>query len=66
MGGAGVEPGQVAEQLFHQSYDGVAKPVRFTQDASRMLQPERTGFLYQVRDGAFRFLGRYDRVHGGG
>ncbi|MFI6463570.1 bifunctional serine/threonine-protein kinase/ABC transporter substrate-binding protein [Streptomyces sp. NPDC050538] len=57
-----IEPAQVAERLFHTSYDGVAKPIRFVQGTTHTLEPENTGFLYQVRDGAFRFLGRYDQV----
>ncbi|MFD3586079.1 bifunctional serine/threonine-protein kinase/ABC transporter substrate-binding protein [Streptomyces sp. NPDC058683] len=61
-GGAGIEPGQVAERLFRTAYDGVAKPIRFTQDATHMLEPEKASFLYQARDGDFRFLGRYDQV----
>ncbi|MCX4564181.1 bifunctional serine/threonine-protein kinase/ABC transporter substrate-binding protein [Streptomyces sp. 2-1] len=61
-GGAGITPGQVAERLFKLSYDGVAKPIRFTQDITHGLRPENTSFLYQVKDGKFRFLGRYDQV----
>ncbi|WP_328685781.1 bifunctional serine/threonine-protein kinase/ABC transporter substrate-binding protein [Streptomyces sp. NBC_00343] len=57
-----IEPAQVAERLFHTAYDGVAKPIRFVQGTTHALDPENTGFLYQVRDGAFRFLGRYDQV----
>jgi len=57
-----IEPAQVAERLFHTSYDGVAKPIRFVQGTTHALDPANTGFLYQVRDGAFRFLGRYDQV----
>ncbi|WP_033280971.1 bifunctional serine/threonine-protein kinase/ABC transporter substrate-binding protein [Streptomyces sp. NRRL F-525] len=57
-----IEPAQVAERLFHTTYDGVAKPIRFVQGTTHALDPENTGFLYQVRDGAFRFLGRYDQV----
>ena len=57
-----IEPAQVAERLFHTSYDGVAKPIRFVQGTTHALDPENTGFLYRVRDGAFRFLGRYDQV----
>ncbi|MGW3288603.1 bifunctional serine/threonine-protein kinase/ABC transporter substrate-binding protein [Streptomyces sp. NPDC001002] len=60
--GAGIEPGQVAERLFRTSYDGVAKPIRFTQDAIHTLNAENASFLYQARGGAFRFLGRYDQV----
>lgn len=61
-GGAGITPGQVAERLFTLHYDGVAKPIRFTQDLTHALEPENTSFLYQVEDGTFRFLGRYDQV----
>ncbi|MFF1744051.1 bifunctional serine/threonine-protein kinase/ABC transporter substrate-binding protein [Streptomyces mirabilis] len=61
-GGAGIEPGQVAERLFRTAYDGVAKPIRFTQDATHTLKPENASFLYQARDGDFLFLGRYDQV----
>ncbi|MGW3943851.1 bifunctional serine/threonine-protein kinase/ABC transporter substrate-binding protein [Streptomyces phaeochromogenes] len=61
-GGAGITPGQVAERLFKLSYDGVAKPIRFNQDITHGLRPENTSFLYQVKDGKFHFLGRYDQV----
>ena len=61
-GGAGITPGQVAERLFKLSYNGVAKPIRFNQDITHGLRPENTSFLYQVKDGKFRFLGRYDQV----
>ncbi|WOX16452.1 bifunctional serine/threonine-protein kinase/ABC transporter substrate-binding protein [Streptomyces sp. N50] len=57
-----IQPAQVAERLFHTAYDGVAKPIRFVQGTTHALDPENTGFLYQLRDGAFRFLGRYDQV----
>lgn len=60
-----IEPAQVAERLFHTAYDGVAKPIRFVPGTTHALDPENTGFLYQVRDGAFRFLGRYDQVSAG-
>ncbi|MER7186668.1 ABC transporter substrate-binding protein, partial [Streptomyces hyaluromycini] len=61
-GGPGIEPGQVAERLFRTAYDGVAKPIRFTQDATHTLNAEKASFLYQARDGDFRFLGRYDQA----
>lgn len=57
-----IEPAQIAERLFHNSYDGVAKSIRFVQGTTHAMDPENTGFLYQVKDGAFRFLGRYDQV----
>jgi hypothetical protein len=40
----------------------VAKPIRFTQDATHTLESENASFLYQARDGDFRFLGRYDQA----
>ncbi|MER5789800.1 bifunctional serine/threonine-protein kinase/ABC transporter substrate-binding protein [Streptomyces sp. NPDC001980] len=61
-GGAEIEPGQVAERLFHTAYDGVAKPIRFTQDATHTLEAVNASFLYQAGDGEFRFLGRYDQA----
>ena len=61
-GGTEIEPGQVAERLFGTAYDGVAKPIRFTRNATHMLDPENASFLYQARDGDFLFLGRYDQV----
>ncbi|MCX4818002.1 bifunctional serine/threonine-protein kinase/ABC transporter substrate-binding protein [Streptomyces sp. NBC_01239] len=57
-----IEPAQVAERLFHTSYAGVAKPIRFEPGATHAMDPANTAFLYQVKDGAFRFLGRYDQV----
>ncbi|MFD4555630.1 ABC transporter substrate-binding protein [Streptomyces sp. NPDC058469] len=47
-----IEPAQVAERLFHTVYDAVAKPIRFVQGTTHALDPENTGFLYQVRDGS--------------
>ncbi|MGW3952118.1 bifunctional serine/threonine-protein kinase/ABC transporter substrate-binding protein [Streptomyces sp. NPDC004752] len=61
-GGTDMEPGQVAERLFHISHIGIAKPLRFRQDLTHALLPEKTSFLYQVHDGRYRFLGRYDQV----
>ena len=57
-----IKPAQVAEGLFHLSYDGVAKPIRFVQGTTHTMNPENTAFLYQARGGAFHFLGRYDEV----
>ncbi|MFJ8061338.1 bifunctional serine/threonine-protein kinase/ABC transporter substrate-binding protein [Streptomyces sp. NPDC096142] len=57
-----IEPAQVAERLFHTSYTGVAKPIRFEAGTTHAMDPANTAFLYQVKDGAFRFLGRYDQV----
>ncbi|WBB61618.1 bifunctional serine/threonine-protein kinase/ABC transporter substrate-binding protein [Streptomyces sp. WMMC500] len=61
-GGAEIVPGQVAERIVELNHAGVAKPLRFTEDLLHMLQPEKSAFLYEVRDGAFRFLGRHDQV----
>ncbi|MGW0710066.1 protein kinase domain-containing protein [Streptomyces sp. NPDC002643] len=62
--GAGIEPGEVAERLFRTTHDGVAKRIRFFQDTSHFLELVNMNFLYQVTDGAFRFLGRHDRIPG--
>ncbi|MGW1727900.1 bifunctional serine/threonine-protein kinase/ABC transporter substrate-binding protein [Streptomyces sp. NPDC002306] len=62
LGGDDITPGQVAERLFKLSYDGVAKPISFTQDLTHSLTPDNTTFLFQVKDGKFGFLGRYDQV----
>ena len=57
-----IKPAPVAEGLFHLSYDGVAKPIRFVQGTTHTMNPENTAFLYQAGGGAFHFLGRYDEV----
>ncbi|XUL85720.1 bifunctional serine/threonine-protein kinase/ABC transporter substrate-binding protein [Streptomyces galilaeus] len=57
-----IKPAQVAEGLFHLSYNGVAKPIRFVLGTTHTMDPANTAFLYQARGGAFRFLGRYDQV----
>ncbi|MFJ8010387.1 bifunctional serine/threonine-protein kinase/ABC transporter substrate-binding protein [Streptomyces fagopyri] len=62
LGGGDITSGQVAERLFKLTYDGVAKPIRFTQDLTHSLSPDNTAFLYEVRGGEFRCLGRYDQV----
>jgi ABC-type branched-subunit amino acid transport system substrate-binding protein len=62
--GAGIEPGEVAERLFRTTHDGVAKQIRFLQGSTRFLEFVNMNFLYQVTDGAFRFLGRHDQVRG--
>ncbi|MFE4670454.1 bifunctional serine/threonine-protein kinase/ABC transporter substrate-binding protein [Streptomyces sp. NPDC056716] len=60
--GSGVEPGAVAQRLFTLSYEGLAKPLRFTAEG-RSLELETSGyFLFEARDGAFRFLGRSDEL----
>ncbi|WP_234380032.1 ABC transporter substrate-binding protein [Streptomyces sp. CMB-StM0423] len=61
-GGEEIVPGQVAERIVEVGYAGVAKPLRFTADLVHMLEPSKTAFLYEARDGAFRFLGRHDQV----
>ncbi|MFE2317644.1 hypothetical protein ACFXC8_31860 [Streptomyces sp. NPDC059441] len=54
-----VTPGRLhSERLFRTAY----KPIRFTQDATHTLESENASFLYQTRDGDFRFLGRYDQA----
>jgi eukaryotic-like serine/threonine-protein kinase len=57
-----VERGQITERLFRTTYDGVAKPISFPLDGTHLMNPLKTGFLYRVENGAFRFLGRYDQV----
>ncbi|WBB63109.1 bifunctional serine/threonine-protein kinase/ABC transporter substrate-binding protein [Streptomyces sp. WMMC500] len=61
-----VERGALAQELFRDAYRGVVKDLRFAQD--RTHQPELSGslFLYEVRDGAFAFLGPYDEVRQAG
>ncbi|MFD0317087.1 bifunctional serine/threonine-protein kinase/ABC transporter substrate-binding protein [Streptomyces flavalbus] len=61
-GESDVEPGRIAERIFRVSHDGVAKRLSFSQDRTQVLAPLGTNFLYQVRDGAFRLLGRHDEV----
>ncbi|MDX3641135.1 hypothetical protein [Streptomyces sp. MB09-02B] len=58
------EPGEVAERLFRTTHDGVAKRIRFVEGSSHFLEAANMNFLYQVTDGAFRFLGRHDQVRG--
>ncbi|MEV7283514.1 bifunctional serine/threonine-protein kinase/ABC transporter substrate-binding protein [Streptomyces sp. NPDC093252] len=59
---ATVRPGEVAERVFVSSHEGVAKPLRFTNDGTHLLQLQQSGFLYRAQDGRFRFLGRFDQV----
>ncbi|MEO3848631.1 ABC transporter substrate-binding protein [Streptomyces sp. B8F3] len=61
-GGAEIVRGQIAERIVEVSHTGIAKPLRFTRDLVHTLQPDKAAFLYEVRDGAFRFLGRHDQV----
>jgi ABC-type branched-subunit amino acid transport system substrate-binding protein len=60
--GGGVERGALGPELFRSTYRGVAKDLRFAQDATHQLRPEGSLFLYQARDGEFAFLGPYDEV----
>jgi ABC-type branched-subunit amino acid transport system substrate-binding protein len=61
-GGADIVPGQVAERIVELDHAGVAKPLGFAGGLLHLLNPERAAFLYEVRDGAFRYLGRHDQV----
>ncbi|MFF9586055.1 bifunctional serine/threonine-protein kinase/ABC transporter substrate-binding protein [Streptomyces achromogenes] len=67
-GRAGVTAGAVAERLSDLTYQGLAKPLRFTADSPRSIEVSRDEgyFLYQTEENAFRFLGRSDRVTGRG
>ena len=58
------EPGEVAERLFRTTHHGVAKQIRFVEGSTHFLEVANMNFLYQVTDGAFRFLGRHDQIHG--
>ncbi|MFE1443482.1 ABC transporter substrate-binding protein, partial [Streptomyces sp. NPDC058739] len=53
--------GVLAEAVFRQRYEGVAKLISFD-PRTRLLVAENSGFLYETHDGAFRYLGRYDQV----
>ncbi|WP_263164955.1 bifunctional serine/threonine-protein kinase/ABC transporter substrate-binding protein [Streptomyces sp. SCSIO ZS0520] len=64
LDGSRVAPRALADTLFGLSHRGVAKTLSFAADNTRTLTWKNTGFLYQVREGAFRFLGRYDQVRG--
>ncbi|MFJ5774297.1 bifunctional serine/threonine-protein kinase/ABC transporter substrate-binding protein [Streptomyces sp. NPDC093094] len=59
-----VARGVLASALFRQRYEGVAKTISFD-PRTRLLDADDTSFLYEVRGGAFRFLGRYGQVRGG-
>ncbi|WP_416519420.1 protein kinase domain-containing protein [Streptomyces achromogenes] len=59
-GRAGVSAGAVAERLSDLTYQGLAKPLRFTTGRIDTLRGEGY-FLYQTAGYVFRFLGRYDR-----
>ncbi|AUH40593.1 bifunctional serine/threonine-protein kinase/ABC transporter substrate-binding protein [Streptomyces sp. CMB-StM0423] len=57
-----VDRGALAQELFRDTYRGVAKNLRFAQDWTHQLELPGTLFLYQARGGAFAFLGPYDEV----
>ena len=54
--------GALAQELVRDAYRGVAKDLRFAQDATHRLELPGSLFLYRARDGAFAFLGPYDEV----
>ncbi|MET8773272.1 ABC transporter substrate-binding protein, partial [Streptomyces sp. NPDC004658] len=55
-------PGAVAQRLFGLTYRGLAKTLRFESAHALVLKANPVYFLYEAKDGAFRFLGRYDRI----
>ncbi|MET8567492.1 bifunctional serine/threonine-protein kinase/ABC transporter substrate-binding protein [Streptomyces sp. NPDC004783] len=61
-GSAGSAPGAVAQRLFSLTYRGLAKTLRFEDTHALALRPDAVYFLYQAKDDAFRYLGRYDRI----
>ncbi|MGW0916913.1 protein kinase domain-containing protein [Streptomyces sp. NPDC002784] len=61
LGEGTVGRGALAAALFRQRYKGVAKTISFD-PRTRLLDMDNTSFLYEVRDGAFKFLGRYGQV----
>lgn len=61
VGQGTVGRGALAAALFRQRYEGIAKTISFD-PRTRLLDTENTSFLYEVRDGAFTFLGRYQEV----
>ncbi|MBG7702995.1 ABC transporter substrate-binding protein [Streptomyces sp. MC1] len=61
-GAADGAPGAVAQRLFGLTYRGLAKTLRFDDTHALAVEPDAVYFLYQAKDDAFRFLGRYDRV----
>ncbi|MFF3349056.1 protein kinase [Streptomyces sp. NPDC002779] len=61
LGEGTVGRGALASALFRQRYEGIAKTISFD-PRTRLLDMDNTSFLYEVRDGAFRFLGRYGQV----
>jgi ABC-type branched-subunit amino acid transport system substrate-binding protein len=56
-----VRRGVLSGALFRQRYEGIAKTISFD-PRTRLVEAHNTSFLYEVRDGTFRFLGRYDQV----
>ncbi|MFE0678225.1 bifunctional serine/threonine-protein kinase/ABC transporter substrate-binding protein [Streptomyces sp. NPDC058867] len=61
VGQGTVGRGALAEALFRQRYEGIAKTISFD-PRTRLLEMDDTSFLYEVRDGSFAFLGRYGQV----
>ncbi|CAL9282231.1 bifunctional serine/threonine-protein kinase/ABC transporter substrate-binding protein [Streptomyces sp. SudanB182_2057] len=63
-GRAGITAGAVAERLSDLTYQGLAKPLRFTAGVPRSIDRSRDEgyFLYQTEGNAFRFLGRSDLI----
>lgn len=48
--------------LLQGGFGWAGRDYGFTQDATHTLESENASFLYQARDGGFRFLGRYDQA----
>ncbi|MFE6331602.1 bifunctional serine/threonine-protein kinase/ABC transporter substrate-binding protein [Streptomyces sp. NPDC057798] len=61
VGKGPVGRGALAAALFRQRYEGIAKTISFD-PRTRLLDMNDTSFLYEVRDAAFAFLGRYGQV----
>ncbi|AZM48670.1 hypothetical protein DMB38_25340 [Streptomyces sp. WAC 06738] len=54
-----VDRGALAQELFRETYRGVAKELTFAQDDTHQLEPGGSLFLYQARGDTFAFLGPY-------
>lgn len=58
-----VDRGALAQELFRDTYRGVAKDLRFEQNGTHhQLETWGSVFLYRVRNGEFAFLGPYEEV----
>lgn len=57
-----IEPGAVAQRLFHVTYRGLAKTLRFTTNSTRTVGQDAWYFLFQATGNTFRFLARNDQV----